>query len=211
MKSTTSNYEKQVLFARELFLSYDQEKMISKFGLENDEHYLYIKMMDDDYRISRKDGKIEQKQGETSYTECMEYYTVMIVYDILCYSKELPMLSGQWCPLASLQVTHSSPSDKLSTGSYAKRFSGCAPQLRKACEMLGGEYCAVPASADVCYQIPFFSFFPIIFQFWDGDDEFEPQIALLWDKNSLNFMHFETLYYAMGYMMQRLEALRREV
>ena len=117
------------------------------------------------------------------------------------------MLSGQWCPLASLQVTHSSPSDKLSIGPYSKKFSGCAEQLREVCETLGGEFMSVPASADVCYKLPFFSFFPIIFQFWDGDEEFEPQIMLLWDKCSLDFMHFETLYYAMGYMMKRLDAL----
>ena len=33
---STGNYEKQVYIARELFLKYDQEKMIRKFALAHD-------------------------------------------------------------------------------------------------------------------------------------------------------------------------------
>ena len=74
-------------------------------------------------------------------------------------------------------------------------------------ERLGGIRQSVPASADACYEIPLFSFFPVLFQFWDGYEEFPPKITILWDKNSLQFMHFETLYYAMNHLLERIISL----
>jgi len=46
--------------------------------------------------------------------------------------------------------------------------------------------------------------FPVWLRFWDGDDEFPPQLGVLWDANSLSFMHYETLWYVFG-------ALREEI
>lgn len=220
MDNLKSNYEKQVLLARELFLKYDQEKMKEKFHLQSDEAYLYLPFLDESYRVSRQDGRIEKricgisgqdgrtgKQSSGDYAVCMDYNVVMTIYDILCCSREHPVLSGEWCRLSSLQVTGSSPSAELFTGRYAKKFSGRAKQLRQACEALHGEFRSVPASADACYHIPLFPFFSVILQFWDGDEEFAPRIVILWDKNALQFLHFETLYYAMGHLLERLEQL----
>ena len=38
---STGNYEKQVYFARDLFLRYDQDAMIRKFDLTSDGQFLY--------------------------------------------------------------------------------------------------------------------------------------------------------------------------
>lgn len=198
-----SNYEKQAYMARELFLNYRQETMIEKFQLRNDEEYLYIELLDGKYRISRKSGAVEA-QGRESYAVCLDYQAVMTLYDVLCRSEKRPYLSGEWCPLASLQATGSSPSADRFTARYAAEFSGKAAELEAACRRLGGEKQSVPASADVCYKIWLFPFFPAVFQFWDGDEEFAPKIMILWDRKSLDFMHFETLYYAMMILMERL-------
>lgn len=198
-----SNYEKQVFAARELFLKYDQEAMIDKFRLPHDGEYLYLKLLDEDYRIMRGSGEVEVREQE-GYTLCLDYQAVMTIYDVLCYAKERPSLAGEWCSLASLQVTHSSPPADRYTSRYAERFSGKTAELAQICRRLGGTRQSVPASADVCYEIPLFSFFPVIFQFWDGDEEFAPKIMILWDKKSLDFMHFETLYYVMLHFLERL-------
>ena len=65
----------------------------------------------------------------------------------------------------------------------------------------------MPKSADVCSKIPILPFFPVIFQFWEGDEEFAPKIMILWDRKALDFMHFETLYYVIGLLLQRLVRL----
>ena len=192
--------------ARTIFLKYEQENMIDKFQLEHDGEYLYLRLLDRTYRISRTSGEVEVQQQDI-FTLCLDYQVVMTIYDILCYSKERPALAGEECPLASLQVTHSSPSAERFTARYAAAFSGKSRELDQACRELGGERQAVPASADVCYKIWLFPFFPVIFQFWDGDEEFAPKIMLLWDKNSLAFMHFETLYYVMLHFLERLKEI----
>ncbi|MBQ1206949.1 MAG: DUF3786 domain-containing protein, partial [Lachnospiraceae bacterium] len=90
------------------------------------------------------------------------------------------------------------------TGKYAALFSGRAEQLQMACQQIGGRQPAITAGADVCWEFDLFPFLPVQFRFWDGDDEFPPQIKLLWDKNTLDFMHFETTYYAQGLLLHRL-------
>ena len=205
-----SNYEKQVFAAREIFLKYDQRIMTERFPIKSDEKYLYLKFLGTDYRVCRENGEIEE-QKEEGYVPCLDYQVVMALYDILCYPKGRPALSGEWRTLASLQVTHSSPSADKFTAPYGKLFSGKAGALADACKRLGGRRLDVPASADVSWEIPVFSFFPVAFSFLEGDEEFSPVITLLWDKNSLDFMHFETLYYVMNHLLERLKEVIRPI
>jgi len=194
------NYEKQVLIARELFLKYDQQKMIDKFHLRSDEEYLYISFLDREYRISRKSGVIESENNV-----CMDYNIVMTIYDVLCCSKEMPLLSHQWVTQPCLQVTMSSPESDIFTRKYAEKFSGKTRELLQACRKISGRVPKITAGSDVCYEFDMFPFFPVQFRYWDRDEEFPAQIKLLWDKNSLDFMHFETTYYAMNRLLRTLE------
>ena len=54
------------------------------------------------------------------------------------------------------------------------------------------------------YAIPVFRDFSVLFQFWDGDEEFPPRIRWLFDENALSFMHYETLWYVMGAAWSRM-------
>ena len=134
----------------------------------------------------------------------MDYNIVMTLYDILCYSAETPVLSYEWVPLANLQVTSSPSADKF-TQKYADTFSGKTDLLWKTCQEIGGRRPNITAGADVCWEFDLFPFFPVQFRYWDQDEEFPAQIRLLWDKNSLKFMHFETLYYAMHILLETLK------
>lgn len=222
-----NNYDKQVLIARQLFLKYDQQELIQKLHLEHDDSYLYLTILNRTCRILRLEGKIELRSpcqndsslsGDTApaqntsimsdaavWEESQDYNLVMTIYDALCYPKETPVLAHQWAPLASLQVTMSSPSADLFTQKYADFFSDKTDHLLLACQKLGGRRPDTSAGADVCWEFDFFPGFPIQFRFWDKDEEFPPQIRLLWDKNSLRFMHFETLYYALHVLLEELK------
>ena len=57
---STGNYEKQVYFARDLFLRYDQDAMIRKFDLTSDGQFLYVELLHQSYRISRSTGVVER-------------------------------------------------------------------------------------------------------------------------------------------------------
>ena len=105
------NYEKQVYTGRELFLKYNQDKLIEKYGLKHDEEYLYLKYIGTEYRINRRNGAIEYATGE-EWTDCREYTVVMTIYDFLCCSGQeiLPPLTGQWQPVGRFVTAGSSPS-----------------------------------------------------------------------------------------------------
>ena len=73
--------------------------------------------------------------------------------------------------------------------------------LARACEALGG----TPLSgADVGYTLPLFPFLPVQLRFWHGDEEFPPSLQLLWDEHTLQFMRYETTYYAANHLFTRL-------
>ena len=77
-------------------------------------------------------------------------------------------------------------------------------RLRAACETLGGE--ALPG-ADVSYALPFFEDLRIAVQFWHGDEEFSPRLRFLWDAAADQYLRYETMYYALGLLRTRLQAL----
>lgn len=241
--------------ARELFLNYDQQTMIGRYGLPHDESYLYVVFLGDFCRISRSSGQIErlraaacpradgavaqaaEEQGasagkqaaaglctstrketaagetvlvqERIWEPCVDFNAVMTIYDALCYPKERPALAGEWCPLANLQVA-GSPNADIFNAKYAEAFSGHTDRLRQACEALGGRPPQISAGADICWEFDVFPFFPLQLRFWEKDEEFPAKLQLLWDRNSLQFMHFETLYYLMGVLLEKLRKLSGE-
>ena len=202
----TSNYDRQVDIGRRIFMEYDQDKIIRRYELLADEHWIYLDYLDASYRISRENGKIEEQQKENCWKECRSYDTVMTIYDLLCYAKgdTAPVLYGAWQTLGNFAVG-SSPGTGAFTKKYAKQFRNSAEKLKAACKKLGGIMQKPMARADVTCLIPVTSFFPVLLQFWDGDEEFDPELVLLWDKNSNQFLHFETMFYLQGDLLDRIK------
>ena len=60
-------------------------------------------------------------------------------------------------------------------------------------------------AGDVSYLLPLFFFIPVIHQLWDADDEFDAALKIMWDTNTLDFMHFETTFYAANHLLKRLQ------
>ena len=195
----SDNYEKQVIFSRGLFLKYDQQEMIEKFHLQADETYIYLILLGREYRIRRSDGAVLTEEGE-----CLDFSTTFTIYDVLCCSVAHPILAHEWAVVGNLQMLSSSPGTDTFTGKYAELFSGKTELLWDACRQIGGRRPALSAGADVSWEFDLFPFLPVQFRFWDGDDEFPAQIKLLWDKNTLDFLHFETTYYAQGLLLNIL-------
>lgn len=211
MKNTTDNYDKQVDIGRGIFLEYDQALLIRKFALKADENWIFLTYLNTPCRISRRDGRIEE-QRDGVWTECRDFGTVMTVYDLLCHHKgdSAPALGGEWCAVGSFIVT-GVQNGAAFTKKYAALFDGRLDELKAACEKLGGMLEKRMAGADVTCRIPVTPFFPVLLQFWEGDEEFPPKLMLLWDRNSMDFLHFETTFYLQGDIAQRLSrCLNRE-
>lgn len=199
-----NNYDFQVDIAKRIFLEYDQERMIRKFRLDTDKQYIYLTYLNMPCRISRMTGGIEGYIGGC-WQECREYSTVMTIYDILCYHKEeqMPPLAGTWCPVGTFIVAGITETEDF-TRKYAKLFDGRLEELKAACEKMGGILQPRMAGADLTCLFPATPFFPVVLQFWQGDDEFPPKLLLLWDRNTNQFLHFETTFYLQGDLLKRL-------
>ena len=127
---------------------------------------------------------------------------VMTIFDVLCGSKPGAQLSGEFVRVNDLDgVTKTTyMGGNLFNGS-ARAFNHRTEALCAACEKLGGTPGTV---GDVSYTIPIFDFFPVTLQFWDGDEEFDPVLKIMWDRRTLDFMRYETTYYAADHLLQRL-------
>ena len=198
------NYDLQVDIAKRIFLEYDQEVLIRKFRLEANEQYIYLTYLNTPCRISRSDGGIEECV-EGVWNESRSFSTVMTIYDLLCYHKgvDAPLLIGQWCAVGNFVVTGVTNTETF-TKKYAAKFDGRLEELKTACERLGGVLQARMAGADLTCKFQVTPFFPVLLQFWEGDDEFPPKLMLLWDRNTDKIMHFETTFYLQGDLLERL-------
>ena len=205
MTKPTSNYDLQVDIGKRVFLAYDQELLIRKFRLEADRRYIYLTYLNTPCRIDRKDGGIAEFV-DGIWKECRSFSTVMTIYDLLCYHKgeNAPALFHQWCTVGTFVVTGVTQTDTF-TGKYAKLFDGRVDDLKTACEKLGGMLLEPMARADVTCAFQVTSFFPVLLQFWEGDEDFTPKLLILWDRNADSFLHFETTFYLQGDLLERLK------
>lgn len=199
----TSNYEIMKKQMSGEFIKYDQNKMIRKFSLPFDENYIYIKFVGRNYRINRKNGTVEWSEDNFLTAVEGDYTEAMTIYDVLCYSKEDCALSGRFCPTNALKGTVYSFNAKSDFfQSAAHFFAGKIPQLEKSCEILGQKS---ELSGDVCATLDAFEFLPIIFQFWDADEDFPANMKFMVDENIIDFMHFETMAFMLGHVIKRLQ------
>lgn len=193
-----SSAERTSARGSELFLGYDQQRMVDRFNLECDDLFLYVAYLGDEYRIDRSDGTVEIAAGDSGWATFEDYHPKLVIYDMLCRfqdSEDDPQLAGEFCSTYSLTVAAQNSSTKNFNQAFANAFAGHADELAEACERIGGELQPRMARADLTYIIPVFRWFNTIFQFWDGDEEFAPKVMFLWDRNSLKFMRLESLHY----------------
>ena len=188
------------------FLKYDQDNMIEKFHLVFDENFLYLRFLACDYRVNRKTGRLERLDPDGPVHA--GFNETLTIFDVLCESKPDCRLSGEFVRVNDLDgVTKTAYlGGNLFDGS-AKAFTHRTEELKAACERLGGTAGNV---GDVSYQIPMFDFFPVTLQFWDADDEFDAVLKLMWDRRTLEFMRYETTYYAAGRLLEQLQELMKE-
>lgn len=199
------NYDLQVDLARDIFLEFDQERLIRKFRLAADGQYLYLTYLNIPCRICRTTGRVDE-HTHNGWQECRSYSTVMTIYDLLCHHKgeTAPVLLGQWCAVGTFVVTGVTETEKF-TGKYAQAFDGRLGELKAACEKLGGISQPPVAGADLTCRFPVTPHFQVLLQFWEGDADFPPKLLLLWDRNTQSFLHFETTFYLQGDLLERLK------
>ena len=198
-----SNYEIMRNQMRGEFVKYNQQKMIKKFSLSNDEDFIYIDFMRREYRIHRKTGVVEWSEDHFATSTEADYNESMTIYDILCYSRDGCSLSGNYCPVNMLKGTVKSGS--VGSDLFQKSadvFNGKLEKLEAVCGIFGEK---VDLSGDVAAKLYPFTFLPVILQFWAADEEFPANLKFMFDENILDYMHFETIFFMMGHIVKRIQ------
>ena len=198
MSKNTNNYTRQAEASRADFLKYDQESMIRRFGLKHDADLLYISFLGEEYSVNRQTGEVIRIADAT----LASFSAVMSIYDVLCCSKEGAKLSQKWRTLQNLSPPSLGSSQISMDILEGRRFSGKLPELKNACEKLNGRE---STNADVGYIFDIFPFLPVLFQYWEGDDEIEPKIMYLFDENTLDYLHHETVWYIVVHLIALID------
>ena len=198
-KENRTNYEILVEEARRRFSSMDMVEVLNRTGIDPQDGYFRIRLLGRGYAVSAEDGTVTRDDGEPSGTT-----VPMILYDLLGYSQKGASPSGEYTQVQNLAKV-------VSTVKYAGQgmhdrnaqgMDGKDEQLKAACEKLGG----TPwGKGDVSYMIPLTGDLKFVFSFWNSDDEFPASASVLFDKNSLQYMHYETLWYCLGHIFSRIK------
>lgn len=194
----TDNYATQARQAGKRFLTYDQTALIAKWNLPHDAAYLYPTLFRQTYRLCRTTGSLQRKAGDI--WQDGDYNEVMTILDVLCDSREDRSLTGRWNGMQNFGLLFHKNLLENEINPLAKAFDKDPDAFHRACRSLGGE--PIPGG-DMGYAIEVMGELKLGVLFWHSDEEFPPQVRYFWDENALQYIRYETMYFAVG----RLERL----
>ena len=194
-----NNYQRQVEQAKLHFLRYDQQTLVEKLKLKQDEEYLYATMLSQTYRLNRKTGDLE-RFAEEAWVDANTHGEYMTLLDLICDSRADRYLACRYQNMAAFgRVFHSGLLE--SRDPFAELVQRSPEAFRQACVRLNG----VPVKlGDIGYAMELFDGLSIALQFWEGDEEFPPKVNVLWDENALMYLKYETMWFAVGMLKQRI-------
>lgn len=197
----TDNYKIQAAQAKKLFLTYDQQELITRCRLAFDDNYLYFTFLHAPYRICRKTGDLYRREAD-AWVDANSFAEVMTVLDWLCDSKPDRFLTGRWVNIVALGHAFHGNLQENKKDPYAMLFDRAPEGFARACRRLGGEKME---GADLSYAVELVDGVRIWVQLWHGDEEFAPRLRCLWEENVLQYIRYETTWYASGLLLQRLK------
>ena len=199
------NYAVAVTQAKKLFLGYDQQELIGRCQVNYDETYFYLYFLGFDYRICRKTGDME-RFAKGQWIGANSFGEVMTILDWLCDSRADRYITGRWVNIVSHKsYFHGNLQDDIGDP-YAMLFDADPEGFCAACEALDGEKCP---GADISYAVELVDGLQIMVQLWHGDEEFPSRLRCLWDENTTRYIRYETTWYAVGLLMERIETLMK--
>lgn len=195
------NYAIAAAQARQLFMNYDHEKLARKLRTQLDEDYLYAVMLGETYRIHRRTGDISRFVGE-EWVSANSFGESLTLLDLVCDCKEKRCPAGTWRNMQDFGLQFHRSLGEPVFDPRAQYFQDHAEAFEAACVSLGGRKFHL---GDAAFAFEVFDGMRVLLQLWYGDDEFPAQIRWLWDDNALQYIKYETMYYFIGLLLQKIE------
>ena len=194
-----NNYELSRDRAQDYFLNFEQTALIERWGLRFDDDLLYVPLFGREYAICRKTGKVTDKGEQAGFEE------TLTVFDLLCHSDGTATASRHFAPVNSLKGAAKGAG--VETDFYcgfAESFDRDPAAFSAACLALGGTPVAM---GDMGFRFTMFRDLDVILKFYHADEDFPASLTLLWDEDLLDFMFYETVFYAAGFLLKTIKQL----
>lgn len=194
-----NNYDKMLADAQKRCAGYDMAALAAKPGVKDMPGYLMTCFLGQEVRIRKADAQV------TVNGEKADFGQALSVYDWLCDRKSYAASAGSFCSVSNLPGVYVSGKGLgMQMPALSGRIDRDPEQFRAAMAAIGAKQ--IPLG-DLGWQLDIFPGFPMQLKFYFSDDEFPPQLNLMWDHNSLQFVRYETLYYIAGCLHGRLKSL----
>lgn len=197
------NYALSLESARLHFLEYVPAVLEKRLGVQTQGPYLTTRFLGADTRIEQATGQVAfSYDGFVSSWEA-GFGEALSVYDWLCDRKPDAVAAEDFCPVASLPGVYVGGSGLAMTGGNLPQIIDKDPgAFRRAIEAMGGLLLPL---GDIGCRLQVFPDLPMCLKFYHGDEDFPPSMTFLWDKNTLRFVRYETVYYIAGTLLERLK------
>ncbi len=184
---TINNYEISLQNAMKRFGSYDMATLSQRSGVTDRGAWLQTRFFGMETSICKKTGQVTVDGEPADFCEALS------VFDWLCDGRQGAKASGEFAPISSLPGVLVRGQGLLMSAPEIAKTVDLHPEIfRRTCEKLGGRPVTI---GDIAYEIPVFPDITVILKFYHGDEEFPPDMTFLWDKNILQFVRYETVYY----------------
>lgn len=194
-----NNYEIMLNAARLHFLEYDPLALTGKPGVTDGGEYISTCFLGQQVQINKSDGSIFLDGRPADFSQGLS------LYDWLCDGSPDAAAAGEYCTVGSLPgVLVSGNGLVMSADALAEKIHAFPARFHAACARLDAQPIAM---GDIGCCIPIFPGVSVCLKFYFGDEEFPPQLTFLWDKNILQFVRYETVYYIAGCLEKRLRDL----
>ena len=191
-----NNYDRMLLAARQRFLEYDPQLLGQKPGVTDLGSELTTCFLGQQIIIRKADGQTLVDGKNADFGEGLS------ILDWLCDRKADAAASMTFCPIGSLPGIYVGGGNlSMDMPKLARAIHENPEKFRTACEKMGAQ----PQNlGDMGVLLRIFPDLPMCLKFYFGDEEFAPQLTLLWDRNMLQFVRYETVYYIAGCLQSRL-------
>ncbi len=150
---------------------------------------------------------------ETTWSEA-QFNEAMTIYDLLGYAQPACHASKTMINMKSLhtKIAATAPRPSSIYAAQEARLAALEAQksgiLAQAAQAIGG---AALNKADASAQFTVINDLTMQIQLWLPDEDFPASLQFFWDENVLQYMHYETVWYANGFILEELEAQCRKL
>lgn len=194
-----NNYDKMLADAQKRCAGYDMTALAAKPGVKDTPTHLKTCFLGQEVRICKADAAVTVDGKPADFGQGLS------IYDWLCDRRVDAVAAGEFCPVSSLdRVYVSGKGLGMQMPTLSRRIHEAPERFRAVMASLHAREVGL---GDMGYRLDVFPDLPVCLKFYFGDEEFPPTLNLLWDKNSLQFVRYETLYYIAGCLHARLASL----